>query len=523
MKLSSSLLVALLATEAMGTWASNAAYNKWDATELDRWLADHNIPHPTPADRKDLERLVAENWNQVVSPYHDWDAEKLQTFLESKGQEVGQDTKASKDTLIDRVKAAWYETEDNAQQAWTNVKEWIFDTWSDSQLKAFCDKHDIPVPQPRPRDVTLEKIRSHYDTVARKAGETAAYPGDWLYETWSASDLKKWLDEHGISRDELIAAVRRNSRLVYLKLRDAASTASEAAKSAFSDLSDSILDTWSESQLKEFLDENGIAVPQGTKTNELRALIRKHRAQVLGEDAAGKLGAATSSAGNEFAKATDSAALKLQDAFNKATELWSHSRLKAFLDARGIGIPQGSNTDEVRDLVRKHAHSAIGGWTFDDWSLENLKKYLLSSGDAKAQAAAEKATATRNDLLTAAQSAYSSASSAGGDKWSSATSYLAQATADAKHRTFETWSESELKSYLDSYGVSVPQGSKPDDLRAEARKQFTYFKYGTSSPGGTILEQLSENFWSAWDWATKQFEKAIEGAEKRVQGLRQEL
>jgi len=69
----------------------------------------------------------------------------------------------------------------------------------------------------------------------------------------------------------------------------------------------------------------------------------------------------------------------------------------------------------------------------------------------------------------------------------------------------------------------VPQGSKPDDLRAEARKQFTYFKYGTSSPGGTILEQLSENFWSAWDWATKQFEKAIEGAEKRVQGLRQEL
>jgi len=152
-------------------------------------LADHNIPHPTRADRKDLERLVAENWNQVVSPYHDWDAEKLQTFLQSKGQEVGQDTKASKDTLIDRVKAAWYETEDNAQQAWTNVKEWIFDTWSDSQLKAFCDKHDIPVPQPRPRDVTLEKIRSHYDTVARKAGETAAYPGDWLYETWSGMCL----------------------------------------------------------------------------------------------------------------------------------------------------------------------------------------------------------------------------------------------------------------------------------------------------------------------------------------------
>lgn len=69
------------------------------------------------------------------------------------------------------------------------MKDWIFDTWTDSQLKAFCDKRGIHVPQPRNRDVMLAKIRQNYEDVARKAGETAAYPGDWLYDTWSSKAL----------------------------------------------------------------------------------------------------------------------------------------------------------------------------------------------------------------------------------------------------------------------------------------------------------------------------------------------
>lgn len=83
----------------------------------------------------------------------------------------------------------------------------------------------------------------------------------------------------------------------------------------------------------------GKKVPQGTKLDELRALVRRHRARVLGDDTAGKLGAATTSAGNQFAQATDSASLMYEEAFNKATDTWSHSRLKSFLDARGIVSP----------------------------------------------------------------------------------------------------------------------------------------------------------------------------------------
>jgi hypothetical protein len=67
------------------------------------------------------------------------------------------------------------------------ISDVLLTYFKDSQLKAFADKHGIPVPQPRKRDTALQKLRSSYETVAKKAGETASYPGNWLYETWSES------------------------------------------------------------------------------------------------------------------------------------------------------------------------------------------------------------------------------------------------------------------------------------------------------------------------------------------------
>ena len=81
-------------------------------------------------------------------------------------------------------------------------------------------------------------------------------------------------------------------------------------------------------------------MPQGSKANELRALVRKRRAELFGDTVSASLasafGAATTAAGNEYAKATDNAQLMYQDAFNAAVGTWSESRLKAYLDARGV-------------------------------------------------------------------------------------------------------------------------------------------------------------------------------------------
>lgn len=324
-------------------------------------------------------------------------------------------------------------------------------------------------------------------------------------------------------RDKLIASVRRNSRLASLKAQEQAASASASAQQAYATLTDMVIDAWSESQLKEFADKNGIPVPQGTKANELRALVRKHRADFLNSNIAGKansaFGAATSNVNQAAAKATDAASNAATEAFNEAVGTWSESRLKGYLDSRGVPVPQGSKTDELRALVRKNQHKAATGWsawTYDDLSTENLRKYLASSSDAAVKNVADKKDATRDELVNAAQSAYSSASSAGGTSYASVTSYLSQATEAVKSNFFDTWSESELKSYLDSYGVNVPQGSTVNELRAYARKQYTYFKYGTSTPSETLFAKIAENAKDTWNWVSNQIGLGADAAQKKA-------
>ena len=70
------------------------------------------------------------------------------------------------------------------------------------------------------------------------------------------------------------------------------------------------------------------------------------------------------------------------------------------------------------------------------------------------------------------------------------TSYLAASTDAVKESTFDTWSDSELKSYLDSYGIKNYQGSTTNELKAMARRNAQYFRHGTNTPGAGILASL---------------------------------
>jgi len=351
-----STLVVALATDSVvaSTWFSKAVYNKWHETELERWLSDHNIPYPTPADRKDLENLVKDNWQKnVISPYQSWDTQQLLNYLHARGLDVKKGTEKNTQALVGQVQASWHETEDQANEAYGNVKDWIFDTWSDSQLKAFLDKYNIPNPQPKNRDTLIAAARANYQAAATKAGETAAYPGDWLYATWSDSELKAWLDERGYpvpqpsNRDKVIASIRRYSHLAAQSLRQAQQSASASAESTKETLADAVLNSWSDSQVKEWLDKNGIPVPQGSKRNELLALARKHRAKLTGDNvsasAASAFGAATSSAGNEYAQASN--------AFNDAVD-WIKEKIGI------VGDSASASASSVSNEASKSASSA---------------------------------------------------------------------------------------------------------------------------------------------------------------------
>lgn len=299
-------------------------------------------------------------------------------------------------------------------------------------------------------------------------------------------------------RNARLAAISASSSLTAAtkSASSAAAAASKSAASAQSGLTDALLDSWSESRIKEFLDEHGIPVPQGSKKNELVALARKNAAKYTGNAAStvsasvsSGFHAATSKAGNEFAKATEEVKVKAESLFDSAVDTWSESRLKAFLDARGVPVPQNGKRDELAAAVRLNAHKASTGysaWTFDTWTAANLKKYLESQGK-KVSKTTEK---NRDELVKQAQAQYAAASKSGGSVYGSATSYLAKQTEAAKDTMFDSWSDSDIKAYLDSYGVPTYQGTTSNELRAEARKQYNYFKYGSASPSGTIFAQI---------------------------------
>ena len=120
-----------------------------------------------------------------------------------------------------------------------------------------------------------------------------------------------------------------------------------------------------------------------------------------------------------------------------------------------------------------------------------LYRKWLSSQNNKA---ANKAGTSRDELVKQAQDTYASASKSGGSNYASVTSSLASATDAAKDSTFDTWSDSELKSYLDSYGIPAYQGTTTNDLKAMVKKHATYFRYGTSTPGDTMFAKVQSFF-----------------------------
>ena len=127
---------------------------------------------------------------------------------------------------------------------------------------------------------------------------------------------------------------------------------------------------------------------------------------------------------------------------------------------------------------------------FLTYLLTDFRKWL----ETQKTKAAKKAGSNRDELVKQAQSAYSSASKAGGSNYASVTSYLSSATTTAKDTAFDTWSDSELKSYLDSYGISTYQGTTTNDLKAAAKKHANYFRYGTSTPQGTTFARIQSGF-----------------------------
>jgi hypothetical protein len=92
--------------------------------------------------------------------------------------------------------------------------------------------------------------------------------------TWSVEQAKAWLSEHKIhvptGPNDILNAVRDNFDTVARK----GARAAGAAQAYYETYSDKAVDGWTESQLREYLLEQGVVSPKGT-VEELRIAAKQ--------------------------------------------------------------------------------------------------------------------------------------------------------------------------------------------------------------------------------------------------------
>lgn len=306
-------------------------------------------------------------------------------------------------------------------------------SWTESQLKSFLDYHGVPNPQPRTRDSLLSTVRSNYQSAANKAGETAAYPGEWLYAQWSDSDLKAWCDERGIpvpqtgNRDSLISTIRRHSYVAAQEANKKYNSATKHAQNAQESLSNQLLESWSDSQVKEWLDKNGIPIPQGSKRNELTALARKHSARLSGnnvqDQAAGAYGAATSSAGNYYAQATDDSYAGLRYYYDYALNQFGFASQEAKASLSSASVRASSSAVSASSVASSSAVSAS--------SYASSLASVASASASSASSSASKAGQNAPSAAAKAASEVSASASASASSASSVASVSARSSASS--------------------------------------------------------------------------------------------
>lgn len=206
------------------------------------------------------------------------------------------------------------------------------------------------------------------------------------------------MDERGYnvpqpsSRDALVASLRRQSRLASVNAQSAYNQAAQKAADAQQYLSDALLDSWSDSQIKEWADKNNIKVPQGSKRNELLALARKHRARLYGDSASATLssayGAATSQAGNTYEEATAGFAYYtnlVKQQFGIATDAAAASASSASSAASSLGGSASKAAASSSSSLSKSASSAASAASKSAQSGYDAAAASASSASKKAK------------------------------------------------------------------------------------------------------------------------------------------
>ncbi|KAG8691720.1 hypothetical protein FRC11_012004 [Ceratobasidium sp. 423] len=320
MKVSAVLAVTLLASSASASWFSSEPetpyeYAKWNQAQLEQWLKDHN------------EKLVVtakQYYRSYASAVSSFSAAASATASTAVYGDYGYQASKSASSASRSASSVAASGSARVAKALEDSKDYIYSNWTDSELRAYLEKHGVVKTQAQlTREQLLAQMRTAYAAVA-----------DPVYNAWGTSYMHQWLVEHGIIKSD------------YEKNRD---KLVEQLQTYYYDTNDAVYSTWTDNQLRDWLIEHNIIKSD--------AQIKREKLQRLVKD-------------------------NYLSAKGTAWQGWNDSEMRQWLVDNGyLRSDAQVKRDELVDLMNRK-YDNVHGKTADylTWPDARLRAYLRAHG-----------------------------------------------------------------------------------------------------------------------------------------------
>lgn len=304
----------------------------------------------------------------------------------------------------------------------------------------------------------------HHDT------DTAVLP----YSTWSATQLRDWLDTHAIvipnrtpTEHELCDLVADNWNSATTWTYDQYAS----AQKSFQDLRDSSFDAWDESRLREWLLKQGVVSPKGPKEKLVLMAQEKYRQYTQAASSFSSQASATASTmvyGDKMYQASKSASSVVAAATEPVVKVfdetkdyiystWDENQMRTYLEEKGLlKTKQQKKKEELLQMMHD-AYGRAANPIWHAWSDSYIHNWLVSHNIIKSDAQKDREYYTK----MMGQYYYSTTDS-----------------------VWHTWSDSQLRNWL------IDQGVIKSDAQVTRDKMLKLVSDNYISAKNT--------FWDAW-------------------------
>ncbi|THH01684.1 hypothetical protein EW145_g6869 [Phellinidium pouzarii] len=377
---------------AASWWSSDKPdYSTWDKNQLQAWLSEHNIEPPQGYSQKELQDLVASNWDSA---------------------------------------RAW--TQDQyarAQRVFGDMQDTAFESWDDSRLREFLLEQGVVVPTgPREKLVLAAKqhYRGHSNAASSFSSSVSSVVSTALY---------------GVPSDQASASATSLYSAASDTVSGAAAQASETFARALDDSKDYVYSTWDQNQLRDYLVDKGVI-------NSNQQMSREKMLEYM-RDAYAKITdpiwdaysdsylhdwlVAHGIIKSDFEKNRDALTVQTKKYYytpqQRAWDSWSESDMRKWLiDHNVIKSDAQIKKEKLQKLVADN-YATAPDTVWEAWSDSDLRSWLVAHGYLRTEA-----QMTRDNLVQLVNAKYNEA--------------------NARTAAYLTWPDARLRAFLRSHGMS---------------------------------------------------------------------